>query len=75
MRVREQGVGETLACGTGHLRGGPERREFGLTGSALWVHQPGGTARAALQGDQATLIGSTTFVGELEVPATTGVVT
>ena len=44
-------------------------RSFELTDDALWVAQPGGTARVALKGDEATLIGSTTFVAAIEVPA------
>jgi diaminopimelate epimerase len=69
MRVRERGVGETLACGTGTCAVTRAFHEFGLCGTSLWVTQPGGTARVALRGDQATLIGSTTYVGSVEVPA------
>jgi len=70
MRVRERGVGETLACGTGSVAVAGAFRAFELTGDALWVTQPGGTARVALKGDAATLIGSTTYVGTIDVPLT-----
>ena len=69
LRVRERGVGETLACGTGACAVGAAFRAFELTANAIWVVQPGGTARVALKADQATLIGSTTFVASIEVPA------
>lgn len=68
MRVRERGVGETLACGTGSCAVGAAFRAWDLTGDALWVNQPGGIARVAFKGEAATLIGSTTFVGSVEVP-------
>jgi len=69
MRVRERGVGETLACGTGSCAVAQAFRAFELTEDSVWVAQPGGMARVALRGDEATLIGSTTFVASLEVPA------
>jgi diaminopimelate epimerase len=58
MRVWERGVGETLACGTGSVAVAAALRHWGRVGTAVTVHQPGGSAAVELRPDgTATLAG------------------
>lgn len=54
MRVWERGVGETLACGTGACAAASAAYSWGLVGSTVTVHQPGGAADIELRPDDPT---------------------
>ena len=51
MRVWERGVGETEACGTGSVAAAVAFHHWGRVGSAVTVHQPGGSLVVHLDGD------------------------
>jgi diaminopimelate epimerase len=71
LRVWERGVGETLACGTGSAASAAAVHAWGLVGSTVRVHNPGGTLRVELGEDTVVLSGPVAFVADLEVrPAT-----
>ncbi|HUR18052.1 MAG TPA: diaminopimelate epimerase [Acidimicrobiales bacterium] len=55
MRVWERGVGETLACGTGACAAATAAYSWGLVGSNVTVHQPGGDADIELRPDNLTV--------------------
>jgi diaminopimelate epimerase len=67
MRVWERGVGETLACGTGACAVAAAVHSWGLVGSSVLVHSPGGTLQVDLDSDGASLAGPTQTVAELRV--------
>ncbi len=76
LRVFERGVGETLACGTGTAAAAAAAHAWGLVGTTVDVHNPGGTLRAELRpdagsttidgGDTVVLSGPVAFVAEVE---------
>jgi len=51
LRVWERGAGETLACGTGSCAAAAAARAWGLVGSRVAVHNPGGTLEVTLAAD------------------------
>ena len=67
MRVWERGVGETLACGTGACAAAAAAHEWGLVGSLVVVHQPGGDAEVELRPDTVILTGPAQRIARVEV--------
>ncbi len=67
LRVFERGVGETLACGTGSAASAAAAHDWGLVGTTVAVHNPGGTLRVELRRDGAVLSGPVAFVAGIEV--------
>jgi len=72
LRVFERGVGETLACGTGSVAAAAAAHRWGLVGTTVDVHNPGGTLRVELVPDGlgahgVALSGPVAFVAELVV--------
>jgi diaminopimelate epimerase len=70
LRVWERGVGETLACGTGSVAVAAAARDWGLVGSTVRVHNPGGTLEVVLgrhEGESARLAGPVRKVADLVV--------
>jgi diaminopimelate epimerase len=67
LRVFERGVGETLACGTGTAAASVAAHAWGLVGTTLDVHNPGGTLRVELAPDTVVLSGPVALVGEVTV--------
>jgi diaminopimelate epimerase len=57
LRVFERGVGETQACGTGSAAAAAAARSWGLVGSEVDVHNPGGTLHVSLTDDEILLRG------------------
>jgi diaminopimelate epimerase len=51
MRIWERGVGETEACGTGACAAAAALHHWGRVGTAVTVHQPGGSAVVELHSD------------------------
>ena len=51
MRVWERGVGETEACGTGSCAAAAAFHHWGRTGTAVTIHQPGGSVAVELKSD------------------------
>jgi len=68
LRVWERGVGITAACGSGATAAASVVHGWGLVGSTVDVHMPGGTATVEVDGSRAALIGPTVFVAEVLVP-------
>ena len=66
-RVVERGAGETQACGTGACAAVYASARWGVVGSEVTVHMPGGDVHVAL-GDTITLTGPVEYVAEIEVP-------
>ena len=67
LRVWERGVGETLACGTGSAAAAAAAQDWGLVGSTVDVHNPGGTLRVSLAADGIRLSGPVRKVADIEV--------
>ena len=67
MRVWERGVGETESCGTGACAAVAAAHEWGIAGTKVTVHQPGGDLEVRL-GDTITLTGPAEYVCTVEVP-------
>jgi diaminopimelate epimerase len=68
MRVWERGVGETLACGTGCCAAAVALRHWGLAGTRLTVHQPGGTVDVVTRDDGSiVLAGPSRRIGAVQV--------
>ena len=66
LRVIERGVGWTLACGTGSCAVAATLARRGEVLSPVVVANPGGELTVYLSGDEATLAGPMTFVGDVE---------
>jgi diaminopimelate epimerase len=71
MRVWERGVGETLACGTGTCAVVAAAHSWGLVGSLVRVHNPGGTLEVELGADGISLAGPTQKVADIILDAAT----
>ncbi|HVA74339.1 MAG TPA: diaminopimelate epimerase [Acidimicrobiales bacterium] len=56
MRVWERGVGETEACGTGSCAAAAALHHWYRTGTAVTVHQPGGSAAVELRPDGSAVL-------------------
>jgi diaminopimelate epimerase len=69
LRVWERGVGETLACGTGSVAAAAAAHGWGLVGTTVEVHNPGGTLAVELRADGAVLSGPVVLVADIDVPA------
>jgi diaminopimelate epimerase len=67
LRVFERGVGETLACGTGTAAASAAAHDWGLVGTTVDVHNPGGTLRVELTPDTVVLSGPVAFVADVTV--------
>jgi diaminopimelate epimerase len=67
MRVWERGVGETEACGTGACAAAFAAHGWGLVGTKVIVHQPGGDAVVELRDDTILLTGPAQFIATIEV--------
>jgi diaminopimelate epimerase len=57
LRVFERGVGETQACGTGSAAAAAAAHSWGLVGTHVAVHNPGGTLEVTLGDDEILLAG------------------
>jgi diaminopimelate epimerase len=68
LAVWERGVGITEACGSGAAVAAFVAQRWGLVGADVTVHMPGGAARVVLDGADATLIGPSVFIAEVELP-------
>ncbi|HEY5097270.1 MAG TPA: diaminopimelate epimerase [Acidimicrobiales bacterium] len=67
LRVWERGVGETRACGTGSAAAAAAARDWGLVGSTVEVHNPGGTLSVTVAADGIRLSGPVRKVADVEV--------
>ena len=67
MRVWERGVGETEACGTGACAAAFAAHDWGLVGTTVTVHQPGGDAVVELRDDTILLTGPAQRIATIEV--------
>jgi diaminopimelate epimerase len=72
MRVWERGVGETQACGTGACAAAAAVHEWGLVGTRVVVHQPGGDAEVELRPDTVVLTGPAQRIARVEVDVDVG---
>lgn len=68
MRVWERGAGVTEACGTGATAVARAVHDWGLAGTRVTVHMPGGDVTVEV-GDPMVLRGPATLIGAIEVPA------
>lgn len=66
--VWERGVGVTEACGSGASAAAWAAHQWGLTGDAVTVHQPGGSAEVRVTPEDIFLTGPTTYVATIDVP-------
>ena len=67
LRVYERGVGETLACGTGSAAAAAAAHSWGLVGTRVAVHNPGGILEVTVDDDEILLAGPVHRVGSVEV--------
>ncbi len=67
LQVWERGVGETLACGTGTCAAAAVLHDWGLVGTTVRVHNPGGTLEVELTPTGVVLAGPTRLVGTVSV--------
>jgi diaminopimelate epimerase len=67
-RVHERGAGITMACGTGSCAAVAAAHAWGLVGTSVVVHNPGGDVTVDLKGEEALLSGPTVFIAVIEVP-------
>jgi diaminopimelate epimerase len=68
MRVWERGAGITEACGTGAVAVARAAHDWGLTGTRVTVHMPGGDVTVDV-GDPMVLHGPSAYIGTVEMPA------
>ena len=67
-RVWERGAGETLACGTGTCAAAAAAHAWGLVGTHVTVHNPGGDLDVEV-GETMLLAGPAEFVARVEIPS------
>ena len=65
--VFERGAGRTQACGTGACAAAAVAHDWGLVGTEVTVHMPGGDARIGL-GESVSLAGPIVAVARVEYP-------
>lgn len=70
LRVFERGVGETQACGTGSAAAAAAARSWGLVGTEVDVHNPGGTLHVSLADDEILLRGPVHRVASVVIDPT-----
>jgi diaminopimelate epimerase len=68
MRVHERGAGITQACGTGSCASAVAAHHWGLVGTTVTVHNPGGDVQVELKDDTVLLTGPAVFIARIEVP-------
>jgi diaminopimelate epimerase len=71
LAVWERGVGITEACGSGASVAAFVAHRWGLVGTDVTVHMPGGAARVVLDGAEATLVGPSVYVALIDLPSPT----
>ncbi|MFP5326277.1 MAG: diaminopimelate epimerase [Acidimicrobiia bacterium] len=69
MRVHERGAGITQACGTGSCASAVAAHAWGLTGTTVTVHNPGGDLTVEIKEETVLLTGPAVFIARIEVPA------
>ena len=67
LRVWERGAGETQACGTGSCAAAAAAHDWGLVGSHVVVHNPGGDLHVDVGSDGLLLTGPAEHVATVEV--------
>ncbi|MGH9154561.1 MAG: diaminopimelate epimerase [Acidimicrobiales bacterium] len=67
VRIWERGVGETQACGTGACAAVAAAHQWGLVGTRVTVHQPGGDAFVELRATSIVLTGPAVHIATVEV--------
>ncbi|MBK5222556.1 MAG: diaminopimelate epimerase [Acidimicrobiia bacterium] len=67
LRVWERGAGITQACGTGACAAASLARRWGMVGSTVTVHMPGGSVVVDLVDDRAILSGPAVHVADIEI--------
>jgi diaminopimelate epimerase len=65
-RVHERGAGITMACGTGSVAAAAAAHAWGMVGSTVVVHNPGGDVTVELKDDEALLPGETVWIADVE---------
>ena len=65
--VWERGAGITEACGTGACAAASVAHRWGVVGEHVEVGMPGGSAQVVLEGDDATLIGPSVRIADVDV--------
>jgi diaminopimelate epimerase len=65
-RVHERGAGITMACGTGSVAAAAAAHAWGMVGTTVVVHNPGGDVTVVLENDQALLTGETVWIADVE---------
>ena len=68
MRVHERGAGITQACGTGSCASAVAAHAWGLTGTTVTVHNPGGDLTVEIKEETTLLTGPAVFIARIEVP-------
>ena len=66
-RVHERGAGITMACGTGSVAAAAAAHAWGLVGTTVVVHNPGGDVTVVLKDEGALLTGETVWIADVEV--------
>jgi len=67
LRVWERGAGETLACGSGTCAAAAAAHGWGVTGTRVRVHNPGGLLEVEVDDDTVVLGGPTQKVADFDV--------
>ena len=68
LRVHERGAGITEACGTGSCAAAAAAHRWGLVGTSVVVHNPGGDVLVDLKAETTLLTGPAQRIGEVRVP-------
>ncbi|MBV8235643.1 MAG: diaminopimelate epimerase [Acidimicrobiia bacterium] len=68
-RVWERGAGETQACGTGSCAAAAAAHAWGLVGTTVTVHNPGGDLDVEVGEDTMLLTGPAEYVARVEIPS------